>query len=99
MQLATHTNAQVAAQDGKDYKTVKIGRQIWMAENLNVSTYRNGDSIPQVQDPKVWSNLKTGAWCYYEGNEKLGGKYGKLYNWYAVTDPRGLGTRRMACFY
>ena len=82
--------AQIKAQDDKIYKTVKIGNQIWMVENLNVSTYRNGDTIPQVQDPKIWSNLKTGAWCYYENKTETGASYGKLYNWYAINDPRGL---------
>ncbi len=91
--IGINTNVQVVAQDGKTYKTVKIGRQLWMAENLNVSTYRNGDTIPQVQDPKVWSNFKTGAWCYYEGDERNGEKYGKLYNWYAVVDSRGLAPK------
>lgn len=86
----TTIKAQVKAQDGRIYKTVKIGDQTWMAENLDVATYRNGDSIPQVQDPKAWSSLKTGAWCYYGGNAGSGAKYGKLYNWYAITDPRGL---------
>ena len=69
---------------------VTIGTQTWAAKNLDVSTYRNGDKIPQVQDKKAWTNLKTGAWCYYENNTANGTKYGKLYNWYAVNDPRGL---------
>jgi len=77
-------------QEDKPYRTIKIGDQIWMAENLNVSTYRNGDSIPQVQDPKAWSALKAGAWCYYENKTESGASYGKLYNWYAIHDPRGL---------
>jgi len=71
-------------------QTVTIGRQVWTSKNLNVSTYRNGDSIPQVQDQKTWSELTTGAWCYYNNETSNGKKYGKLYNWYAVTDPRGL---------
>jgi len=83
-------HSQITAQDGKVYKTVKIGNQTWMAENLNVNTYRNGDTIPQVQDPKTWSSLTTGAWCYYGGKTETGAKYGKLYNWYAINDPRGL---------
>lgn len=74
----------------KEYKTVKIGDQVWMLENLNVSRYRNGDSIPEVRDPVKWKNLTTGAWCYYYNYPDNGQKYGKLYNWYAVTDPRGL---------
>lgn len=69
---------------------VQIGTQIWMTRNLNVSRYRNGDPIPQVTDPTQWSNLTTGAWCYYNNNITNGYNYGKLYNWYAVNDQRGL---------
>jgi uncharacterized protein (TIGR02145 family) len=69
---------------------VKIGTQTWTSKNLDVSTYRNGDLIPQVQDQKAWANLTTGAWCYYNNDESNGTKYGKLYNWCAVNDPRGL---------
>ncbi len=72
------------------YKSVKIGSQVWMAENLNVDHYLNGDSIPQVQDPVQWAKLTTGAWCYYENKTENGTKYGKLYNAYAILDPRGL---------
>jgi uncharacterized protein (TIGR02145 family) len=57
---------------------------------LDVTTYRNGDAIPQVTDPTAWANLTTGAWCYYNNDPALGAVYGKLYNWYAVNDPRGL---------
>lgn len=62
----------------------------WMKKNLDVSTYRNGDPIPQVTDPGAWAALTTGAWCYYENVSANGTTYGKLYNWYAVNDPRGL---------
>lgn len=74
------------------YPTVTIGTQIWMQKNLNVCKYRNGDDIPQVQDPTDWKNLTTGAWCYYNNDPTAttGTVYGKLYNWYAVNDPRGL---------
>ncbi len=68
----------------------KIGNQIWMTKNLNVSRYRNGDIIPEVQDTIQWANLTTGAWCYYRNNPENGNTYGKLYNWYAVNDSRGL---------
>ena len=71
-------------------QTVTIGTQVWTSENLDVATYRNGDSIPQVQDKNAWANLTTGAWCYYHNDDSNGTKYGKLYNWYAVNDPRGL---------
>lgn len=69
---------------------VTIGNQVWMRDNLDVTRYRNGDEIPQVQDPLLWNSLKTGAWCYYENRSENGVTYGKLYNWYAVNDPRGL---------
>ena len=78
------------AQSQVNPASVKIGKQTWMKKNLDVSTYRNGDSIPEVKDPKKWAELKTGAWCYYENDSLKGRKYGKLYNWYAVNDPRGL---------
>jgi len=67
-----------------------IGTQKWMEKNLDVSTYRNGDIIPQVTDATAWENLTTGAWCYYNNDPLNGAIYGKLYNWYAVNDPRGL---------
>jgi len=74
-------------------QTVTIGSQVWTSKNLNVSTYRNGDVIAQVQDAKAWKNLTTGAWCYYDNNASNSTKYGKLYNWYAVHDPRGLAPK------
>lgn len=83
-------NGSVTDIAGKEYKTVQIGDQEWTAENLNVEHYRNGDIIPEVKDAGEWSNLETGAWCYYENDSTKGKTYGKLYNWYAVNDPRGL---------
>ncbi|MEI6089295.1 MAG: FISUMP domain-containing protein [bacterium] len=73
-----------------NYESVVIGAQEWMKKNLDVSTYRNGDPIPQVTDPTAWANLTTGAWCYYNNDPNNATTYGKLYNWYAVIDPRGL---------
>jgi uncharacterized protein (TIGR02145 family) len=70
--------------------SVTIGSQVWTNKNLDVDRYRNGDPIPQVTDPNQWANLTTGAWCYYNNNPSKGAVYGKLYNWYAVNDPRGL---------
>ena len=70
--------------------TIQIGTQKWMSKNLDVAFYRNGDPIPQVTGPTAWAGLTTGAWCYYNNDSKQGNKYGKLYNWYAVNDPRGL---------
>ncbi|MBN2356048.1 caspase family protein [candidate division KSB1 bacterium] len=76
--------------DGNVYKTVKIGNQWWMAENLKVTRYRNGDAIPHVTDNNAWEKLTTGAYCNYDNNETHVATYGRLYNWYAVNDPRGL---------
>ncbi|MBM2815196.1 MAG: hypothetical protein HW421_1958 [Ignavibacteria bacterium] len=75
------------------YQSITIGTQHWMLKNLDVSTYSNGDSIPQVIDPVQWANLTTGAWCYYGNNSDSGKTYGKLYNWYAVNDSRGLAPK------
>jgi len=75
------------------FKSVKIGIQTWMAENLNVSTFRNGDPIPQAKTDEEWKKAgdnEQPAWCYYDNDPANGAKYGKLYNWYAVIDPRGL---------
>ncbi|MEI6090236.1 MAG: fibrobacter succinogenes major paralogous domain-containing protein [bacterium] len=69
---------------------VVIGTQTWMCKNLDVDHYRNGDPIPQIKDTTKWAKLKTGAWCYYNNDPALGAIYGKLYNWYAVNDSRGL---------
>ena len=69
---------------------ITIGSQTWTLKNLDVATYRNGDPIPEVQDASTWANLSNGAWCYYSNNTANGTTYGKLYNWYAVNDPRGL---------
>jgi hypothetical protein len=79
--------------DGDGLETVKIGIQEWTKKNLDVSTYRNGDIIPEVKDPKKWAKLTKGAWCYYDNDPKNGEVYGKLYNWYAVNDPRGLAPK------
>lgn len=62
----------------------------WTLVNLNVTTYRNGDPIPEVTGNTEWSGLTTGAWCYFSNNSSNGPILGKLYNWYAVNDPRGL---------
>ena len=69
---------------------ITIGSQIWDNKNLDVSTYRNGDPIPQVTDTIQWANLTTGAWCWYNNDSANYWQYGKLYNWFAVNDPRGL---------
>lgn len=79
--------------DGNAYKTARIGIQVWTARNLDVSHFRNGDIIPQAMTEEDWINAfkkSMPAWCYYENDTANGNKYGKLYNWYAINDPRGL---------
>ena len=75
---------------GNTYPTIILNGKEWMQKNLDVCKYRNGDVIPQEQDLKKWQNLKTGAWCYYENKTDYGIVYGKLYNGYALNDPRGI---------
>jgi uncharacterized protein (TIGR02145 family) len=69
---------------------VQIGTQTWSARNLSVTKYLNGDTIPQITDATAWADATGGAWCYYNNDSANGQIYGKLYNWYAVADPRGL---------
>ncbi len=76
--------------DGNVYQCVKIGDQWWMAENLKVTHYRNGEAIPNVTDGSEWSNLTTGAWCAYNNDNGNVSTYGLLYNWYAVDDSRNI---------
>lgn len=85
--LDDNCNGQV---DENCIPSVTICSQTWMLKNLDVTTYRNGDPIPEVTDNTAWSTLTTGAWCYYGNSAANGTVYGKLYNWFAVNDPRGL---------
>jgi uncharacterized protein (TIGR02145 family) len=77
-------------QQGNSYRTIVIGTQEWMAENLKTSIYRNGDAIAQVNEPTQWALLTTGAWCIYNNNTDFECPYGKLYNWYTVADQRNV---------
>lgn len=70
--------------------SIKIGTQRWMTKNLDITRYRNGDKIPQVKNTAQWAALTTGAWCWYNNDSATGAVYGRLYNWYAINDPRGL---------
>ena len=76
--------------DGNIYKTITIGSQTWMAENLKTTKYRNGDNVAIVTDNATWLNLTTGACCNYNNDATTSVKYGKLYNWYAVADTRNI---------
>lgn len=77
----------------QDKEEVIIGGQVWMTRNLDVTTFRNGEPIPQASSNEEWEIARRNyqpAWCYYDNDPKNGKKYGKLYNWYAIEDPRGL---------
>jgi uncharacterized protein (TIGR02145 family) len=83
----------LSCSNNQKFKTVTIGDQVWMAENLNVDKFRNGDPIPHAQTAEEWKQAgEKGqpAWCYYDNDPANGKIYGKLYNWYAVSDWRGL---------
>jgi uncharacterized protein (TIGR02145 family) len=71
--------------EGNTYKTVIIGTQTWMAENLKVSKYNDGTTIPNITDVTEWLQSTEGAWAYYDNDADNNTKYGKLYNWYAVS--------------
>lgn len=76
--------------DGNTYHTVEIGNQIWLKENLKTTTYNNGNPIPNVTDNNSWSNMKTGAYVWYENDIIWKDLYGALYNWYTIVDTNGL---------
>lgn len=85
--------AQVFDNERNVYRTVKIGQQEWMTENLNVSRFNNGDLIPLVKSNDEWKMAGENgqpACCYYQNDSTTGKKYGMFYNWYAVNDPRGI---------
>ena len=77
--------------DNNNYSIVQIGTQTWMAENLKVTHYHNGDAIPNITDSTVWGGLTDGAYCWYKNDEaSYKNIYGALYNWYSVNDSRNL---------
>lgn len=79
--------------DGNIYPFLSINGKCWMAKNLDVSKFLNGDLIPQAQSAEAWEEAGENAqpaWCYYDNNPENGKIYGKLYNWYAVNDRRGI---------
>lgn len=82
------TSGPVTDIDGNIYPTVRIGTQWWMARNLEVTHYRNGDSIPNVTDGTTWASLNSGAYCNYNNDTSSVAVYGRLYNWHALGDSR-----------
>jgi len=84
------SSGSVIDKDSNVYKTITIGTQTWMAENLRTTHYRNGDAIVNVTVDATWIGLSTGAWCDYSNITSNGIKYGHLYNWYAASDIRNI---------
>jgi len=83
----------VHGQNKLQFEQVKIGDQVWMSKNLAVKHFRNGDAIPQAKSREEWMEAGancTPAWSHYQNIEQIEGDIGILYNWFAVTDPRGL---------
>ncbi|HTX88243.1 MAG TPA: fibrobacter succinogenes major paralogous domain-containing protein [Bacteroidales bacterium] len=85
-----NTGGTVTDIDGNVYHTVVIGSQTWMKENLATVHYRNGDPVPRITVDSLWINADSGAYCNYNNDTSLVKTYGRLYNWYAVTDLRQL---------
>jgi uncharacterized protein (TIGR02145 family) len=89
-------NTQIFDIDGNLYPLQLIADEVWSTQNLRTKTYRDGSPIPYVEDPVEWENLTTGAWRYVNNDPTTEEKYGLLYNFYAVNNPKGLspeGTR------
>lgn len=76
--------------DGNSYSVITIGSQCWLGENLKVTRFRDGSPIPEVTDGDTWKNAMTAAMVSYNNDNANDASYGKLYNWYAVGDPRGI---------
>lgn len=88
--LTDGQTASVTDLDGNTYPTVKIGEQYWFVENLRTSQYTDGSPISLALDPTTWAGLNSGAYCWYQNNNNYDYPHGKLYNWYATVDTRGL---------
>jgi uncharacterized protein (TIGR02145 family) len=83
----------VDKRDGKKYPTIQIGNQIWLNENLVTTIFQNGDSVLEVKSAKEWQDAlinKKPAFCFYDFDSTHVRENGKIYNWYAITDQRGL---------
>jgi uncharacterized protein (TIGR02145 family) len=89
-QTVTFTFVPCADADSNHYAVVQIGTQLWMEQNLNTIHYNNGDPIPNITDSAAWSNATTGAYCDFHNLPSFSDSFGRLYNWYAVNDPRGI---------
>ncbi|MEY3501617.1 MAG: hypothetical protein RL308_3290 [Bacteroidota bacterium] len=85
-----YVNSQLVDVNGNNYTTTVIGNQVWMAENLKVSNFQNGDPIPNITDGWIWYGNTTPAFCVYDNDLINNSIYGKLYNWYTVQDVRNV---------
>ncbi|MDD3875613.1 MAG: fibrobacter succinogenes major paralogous domain-containing protein [Bacteroidales bacterium] len=98
LSISFNLQSQISASENQSdsiqlIKTTTIGPQVWMTENLDVSSFSNGVQIPEATSNEDWYNLglqKQPAWCYYESSTENGLKYGKLYNWFAVSDTQNI---------
>jgi uncharacterized protein (TIGR02145 family) len=88
--ITVDPNSYTDPRDGKKYKTIQIGTQIWMAENLRATVYNDGSKISFVTNNGIWAGLTAGAYCWYDNDTTNRNTYGALYNWYAVTDRRNI---------
>jgi uncharacterized protein (TIGR02145 family) len=89
----SNENREITKRNLESSTEVTIGEQVWMTQNLNVDKFRNGDPIPEAKTDGEWEaygNAGEAAWCYYDNDPKNGEKYGRVYNWFAVNDSRGL---------
>jgi len=82
------TTVTVSDIDGNTYKTIQIGTQTWMAENLKTTKYNDGTNIPLVNNNSSWAGLSTPAYCWYDNNISNKNTYGALYNWYTVNSSK-----------
>jgi len=87
------SNEVTSSNESVSSNEVTIGTQVWMTQNLDVDKFRNGEVIPEAKTQGEWKaygDAGEAAWCYYNNDSANGVIYGKLYNWYAVSDSRGL---------
>ncbi|MBD3749472.1 MAG: fibrobacter succinogenes major paralogous domain-containing protein [Sphingobacteriales bacterium] len=89
------SHAQVSDKNGFAYETVKIGTQIWTAENLLTTTFQNGDPIPEAKNMEEWIKAGSEGKPMFVSWDKSSDEkaYGNLYNWYAITDKRGIAPK------
>lgn len=93
MLLATSACTTKQKNDDVPAQSIKVGPHEWTTHNLDVGKFRNGEAIPEVKSNQAWEKAwknEEPAWCYYENDAGNGQKMGRLYNWFALNDPRGL---------